>query len=359
MTELICFAELTAPHNRNYINAITDRLASFQAQSEQAAPNVTRLRYTFGWAEIIVDGSRIKLRGGARCPDGLARLKDLMATAFKLYAKPDLPRILWQGDFADDRRLDSFRVMRVHSADNLTPHMRRIRLRGEALERFAAFGNMHVRLLLPSALVPAPVWPVAGPDGLPSWPDPDRKPLPRVYTIRQMDAAAGWVDIDMLMHDSNGPGASWARNAQTGDSVGMIGPLGRPLKSDAQYFIMGADESGLPALARLLESLPPAVTGIAFVEITSADERQPIDNRTGIRIEWLLRDPNTAPGEKLANRIMVEGWPDRADSFGWFAAEAGPAQTIRQFWRTKLGLGRDQTLAAAYWKQGRAGLMAG
>ncbi|RJE84966.1 siderophore-interacting protein [Paracoccus onubensis] len=359
MTELICHARLTLPNNGDYIDAITDRLASFQAQPEPAAPGVTRLRYAFGWAEIAVDGRQVSLCGGAPDPDGLARLKDLMATAFKLYAKTDVPQIRWQGDGADDRRLDSFRLMRVISAGNLTPHMRRIRLSGEGLDRFAAFGNMHVRLLLPSDAVPAPVWPVAGTDGLACWPDPDRRPLPRVYTIRRMDAAAGWVDIDMLMHDSDGPGASWARNAQPGEPVGMIGPLGRPLNSDAQHFIMGADEAGLPALARLLETLPPAVTGTAFIEITSANECQPIDNRTGIRVEWLLRDPNSAPGEKLAGRIMTEGWPDRADSFGWFAAEAGPALTIRHFWRSELGLGRNQTLAAAYWKRGRAGLMAG
>ncbi len=359
MAELICHAKLTLPHHGDYMGDITDRLASFQAQRMPAAPGVTRLRYAFGWAEIVAEGAQVRLRGGAPDPNGLARLKDLMATAFMLYAKADAPRILWQGDAAGDRRLDSFRLMRVLSASSLTPHMRRIRLGGEGLDRFAAFGNMHVRLLLPSPAIPAPVWPVAGPDGLADWPDPGRKPVARVYTIRRMDAAAGWVDIDMLLHDSDGPGSSWARTAQAGDAIGMIGPLGRPLNADARHFIMGADEAGLPALARLLETLPPRTGGTAFVEIISAVERQPIDNRTGIHVEWLLRQPGAAPGQTLADRIMAEGWPDRPDSFGWFAAESAAAQQVRQFWRSDLGLGRDRTLAAAYWKEGRAGLMAG
>ena len=159
MAELICHAKLTLPHHGDYMGDITDRLASFQAQRMPAAPGVTRLRYAFGWAEIVAEGAQVRLRGGAPDPNGLARLKDLMATAFMLYAKADAPRILWQGDAAGDRRLDSFRLMRVLSASSLTPHMRRIRLGGEGLDRFAAFGNMHVRLLLPSPAIPAPVWP--------------------------------------------------------------------------------------------------------------------------------------------------------------------------------------------------------
>lgn len=359
MAELICHTELTLPHHGDYMGSIVDRLASFQAQREDAAPGTTRLRYAFGWAEIAADGNQVRLRGGAPDRDGLARLKDLMATAVMLYAKADHPHIVWQGDGAGDGRLDSFRLMRVISATSLTPHMRRVRLGAEGLDRFAAFGNMHVRLLLPSADNPAPVWPVAGPDGLAQWPDPVRKPLPRVYTIRRMDAAEGWVDIDMLLHDSGGPGAAWARDAQPGDSVGMIGPLGRPLNMEARHFIMGADESGLPALARLLETLPSEAGGRAFIEIGSEAERQPIDNRTAIRIEWLLRRPDTEPGALLAERVIAEGWPDHPESFGWFAAESVPAQAIRQYWRSDLGIGRDRTLAAAYWKHGRAGLMAG
>ena len=359
MAELICHAELTLPRHGDYMGDIIDRLASFQARPIPAAPGTTRLGYAFGWAEIAADGARVSLRGGAPDPGGLARLKDLMATAFMLYAKADRPRIRWQGDGAGDGRLDSFRLMRVVSATRLGPHMRRLRLGGEGLDRFAAFGNMHVRLLLPSPGNPALAWPVAGPDGLAHWPDPGRKPLPRVYTIRRMDAAAAWVDIDMLLHDSGGPGASWARDAQPGDTVGMIGPLGRPLNAKARHFIMGADETGMPALARLLETLPPETGGTALVEIATPADRQPIDNRTAIRLEWLLRPPGAAPGAVLADRIMAEGWPGHPDSFGWFAAESAPAQRIRQYWRSDLGLGRDRTLAAAYWKQGRAGLMAG
>ena len=46
-------------------------------------------------------------------------------------------------------------------------------------------------------------------------------------------------------------------------------------------------------------------------------------------------------------------------AFGWFAAEAAAARIVREHWRGTVGLGRDETLAAAYWRRGAAGLTAG
>ncbi|WP_352700172.1 SIP domain-containing protein [Mesorhizobium sp. M0590] len=51
-------------------------------------------------------------------------------------------------------------------------------------------------------------------------------------------------------------------------------------------------------------------------------------------------------------------WP-AGSAFGWFAAEAAAATTVREHWRGTLALGRNETLAAAYWRRGAAGLMAG
>ncbi|WP_353682937.1 SIP domain-containing protein, partial [Mesorhizobium sp.] len=42
-----------------------------------------------------------------------------------------------------------------------------------------------------------------------------------------------------------------------------------------------------------------------------------------------------------------------------FAAEAAAARIVREHLRSTLGLGRDETLAAAYWRRGAAGPMAG
>ncbi|OQM74468.1 SIP domain-containing protein [Manganibacter manganicus] len=63
--------------------------------------------------------------------------------------------------------------------------------------------------------------------------------------------------------------------------------------------------------------------------------------------------------ERMAREILSMAWPQSDSAFGWFAAEAAAAKTVRDQWRGVMGFGRDQTLVAAYWRRGATGLMAG
>ncbi|WP_157115750.1 siderophore-interacting protein [Ketogulonicigenium robustum] len=357
MGELQCYATVARSDVAAIMPQIRDRLASYQAVIAAEAPDSVRMEYPFGWLALRWDAAGLVLQGGAEAATGLARLKDLMATAVRVYARPNPPAVVWQGDNAGDTHLESFRLMEVAASVRITPHMQRVRLHGTGLDRFAAFGAMHVRLQLPTPEVPAPVWPIAGPDGLPLWPDPENKPAPRVYTVRQLNAAEGWMDIDLLLHDTDGPGATWARTVQVGEHVGVIGPVGRPLKPQADHYLLGADETGLPAIARMLESLPAAASGHAFVEVAREADVQPIANQTGIALHWIYRGDAPA-GAALEAAILAQPFPS-GNAFGWFAAEAAHATAVREYWRGTLGLGRDQTLVAAYWRRGTSGHMAG
>jgi NADPH-dependent ferric siderophore reductase len=357
---LKCSCQLNLPQHATYMPQVRDRLESFRAKVELGVGTEFRLSWPFGWLSISSCDDRFTLKGGAPDAAGLARIKDLLATAFKLYAKVDAPEIVWTGDHADDQRLAPFRLMEVGNVSDLGTQMKRVRLHGTDLSRFEEFGNMHVRLLLPSIDVPDPIWPVAGPDGLTVWPDPERKAASRVYTIRAIDTAASWVDIDVVTHGTTGPGSAWALSAKAGDQIGMFGPLGRPINRKAQHYIIGADETGLPALARMLEILPETATGVACIEVANEADIQPINNRTQVEVEWLFRrDAPAGTSMALSDRVMAEHWRNDLDCFGWFAAEDVAARRLRNHWRQDLGLGRDQTLAAAYWKRGTKGLMAG
>jgi NADPH-dependent ferric siderophore reductase len=199
---------------------------------------------------------------------------------------------------------------------------------------------------------------VLGSNGLPAWPSGDRRPVARVYTIRALDVEKGIIDVDFLIHPGDSVGARWAMHATPGMKIGIMGPVGRPVRP-ASWYLMGADETGLPALARLLETLPAETRGVAFVEIADDGERQVIDNATGIELRWLPRGGVPAGlDDRLARAVQSAAWPT-GSAFGWFAAEAAAARIVREHWRGTLGLGRDQTLAAAYWRRGAAGLMAG
>ncbi|MER8421119.1 SIP domain-containing protein [Mesorhizobium sp. M1329] len=92
--------------------------------------------------------------------------------------------------------------------------------------------------------------------------------------------------------------------------------------------------------------------GVAFVEIADEGERQAIDNATGIELHWLPRNGVQAGvDDRLAHAIRSVAWPTGL-AFGWFAAEAAAARTVREHWRGTLALGRNETLAAAYWRRG-------
>ena len=352
---LTCEARLNLRHLPHYIDRISDRLQSFEADATQDGQRLD-FRFAFGGASF--DMERLVMRASAADRDGLARIKDLLATAVEVYAKDENPEIVWTGDLTGETRLAQFREMVVTDVTDLTPHMRRIRLAGEDLSRFAKFGGMHIRMLFPTTQVPDPLWPVLGGNGLPVWPSDDRRPVARVYTIRRLDVDKGIVDVDFLIHPGDSVGSAWAAQAAPGMKIGIMGPVGRPVRQ-ASWYLMGADETGLPALARLLENLPAATKGVAFVEIASDRERQEIANATNIELHWLTRDGVPAGEDRLlAEAVQSVAWPQTGSAFGWFAAEAAAAKIVREHWRGTLALGRDETLAAAYWRRGAAGLMA-
>ncbi|MDF3151018.1 siderophore-interacting protein [Mesorhizobium sp. XAP10] len=354
--ELACEARLNLRRLPDYMDSISDRLRSFEADASHQGQRID-FRFAFGGASF--DMERLVMRANAADRDGLARIKDLLATAVQVYAKEENPEIVWTGDLSGETSLAQFREMVVTDVRDLTQNMRRIRLTGENLSRFAKFGGMHIRMLFPTRDVPDPLWPVLGGNGLPVWPTDDRRPVARVYTIRALDVEKGIIDVDFLIHPGESVGSAWAMQAAPSMKVGIMGPVGRPVRQ-AEWYVMGADETGLPALARLLETLPAGTKGVAFVEIANDGERQAINNGTGIEVHWLTRD-GVAAGEDrlLAEAVRSVAWPQDGSAFGWFAAEAAAAKIVRECWRDTLGLGRDQTLAAAYWRRGSAGLMAG
>lgn len=359
MTDLSSTAVVTLEHLPDYLDQIEDRLQSFRATATRRDDGVD-FAFPFGQASFELTRGHVEIRAQAGERDNLARIKDLVATAVQVYGKQDNPEIRWTGDLSTETKLPQFREMTVEQIFQLTPRMRRIRLCGQDLGRFAKFGGMHIRMLFPTDRVPQPVWPTLGANGLAAWPPENLKPTPRAYTIRHLNVEAGWMDVDFVIHPGDSVGSRWAEMAVPGARVGIMGPAGRPVPLEAEWYLFGADETGLPALSRMLETLPEATTGTAFIEVADKDEVIDLDNRTRIDVRWILRNGTPAGrDQRLAQEVMSVKWPSDITRFGWFAAEAEAASIIRNHWRKVLGLGRNETLAASYWDRMKAGPMAG
>ena len=316
-----------------------------------------------GTTIIALDGSRARI--------------DLTATALDVTVEaPDLPTLLgmkraiashviefapkdatteirWTGDGTSPTLPPEFRVLTVTSVERIAPHMARIRFTGEDLARYDHLDALHVRLFIPPVGVAEPSWPMVGDDGL-LLPSPaETRPLVRKYTIREIDVAAGTLALDFVLHEDAGPGSAFAFRARAGDRIGMAGPGGRGLKPAERYIFL-ADETGLPAVARMLENLPAEAVGQAFIEVADAREELDLRRPAGMVLTWLHRG-DVAPGSLplLQDAFATVDWPtDGPSTYLWAATEHAAFKAIRAAARGKLRPERDQNLVVSYWRAG-------
>lgn len=262
------------------------------------------------------------------------------------------PEISWTGDGAAGQPLPYFREMRVVHAHSITPRMRRVRLAGSSLSRFAQ-GGLHVQLFFPGTPFGGPIWPVMGRDGRPMWPTGRKAPPARTYTIRNIDVSRGEADIDFVLHDGDDtPGATFASRAVPGDIVGMAGPVGGTIACADTYLLLG-DETALPAIGRILEMLPNTAHATVIVEVADEGERQVLGSVADIDLRWLFRD-GREPGTTtvLCDAVRPLRKPIGSERyFAWAACEQKASREIRRHMRHVMGLTRAEHLCAAYWRR--------
>ena len=318
-----------------------------------------KLNSPFGNADMRWDDETVSFDVRSGDDTGLAYMKLSIAEHVLEFLDADeaQPKIVWQGDGVVGGPLPYFREMQVVSVSNVTPHMRRIRLRGEDIGRFSHHG-LHIRLLFPPKGIIKPAWPVTGEDGRPIWPDGEGKLTARVYTIRAIDVEAGWVDIDMVVHgdDCDAPGSSWAVSAQPGDIVGMTGPGGGDA-GNAKWYLLAGDETALPAIGRILGRLPEGVKAVVRVEISDAKEEQILKSQADVDLQWLHRNGSDAGTTTLlqdaVRAIPLPGAVE--DIYIWAGCEFAAFRSIRNYMRKERNIPKDRQLIVAYWRRGLDG----
>ena len=258
----------------------------------------------------------------------------------------------WQGDGSDAGTPVFFREITVMSSTPISPHMHRLRFAGTDLGRFT-HGGLHMRLLLPPR-GRQPVWPSIGADGLLVWPSDEDALTVRVYTIRAVDAASGWLDVDFVLHPGQDtPAATFAQNAEPGDVLGMIGPGGGEAPVVGTLLLVG-DDTALPAIARILEHMPPSSRAEALIEVDGPEDRIALAQGDNIDVTWLYRhDREAGTAGLLPAALRERSHMALADGlFVWAGCEFGDFREIRKIVRKEWGLARDRHLVTAYWRRG-------
>ncbi|WP_372399444.1 siderophore-interacting protein [Azospirillum sp. HJ39] len=309
----------------------------------------------FGRLALTVGADGLHLRAEADDRGLLERLRASVSEQLAGLLGEDAA-IVWTGDVETGPLFADFREIRVAAVRDLTPRLRRVTFQGRDLGRFATPDNLHVRLYLPPDGATVPSWPRPGPDGRPLWPEPDRRPAVRYYTLRRIDAEAGELDIDFVLHADDGhsagapdgaPGAGFARRARPGDLCGMSGPCGLGIRP-ASWHLLAGDETALPAIARILEELPADARGIALIEVEDAADEVPLRAPAGIAVRWLHRRDAGADEGALVEAVRNLALP--SDLFAWVACEFDDLGRLRDHLRGR-GIDRDRMLTVAYWRR--------
>ncbi|MDQ0315356.1 siderophore-interacting protein [Amorphus orientalis] len=311
--------------------------------------NVARIDSYYGDADLSVSAGTLHVRVSGVDDTRLSVMKSVFAEHLHELATGTVPAFAWSGADAARRDIPYLRELVAVGTRQLTPRMRRVILKGDAAHYDT--GDYHVRVLIaPEGR--DPVWPHAAPDGRTIWPTGPDALTPRVYTVRSVDLAANEIAIDVVLHDGSA-GTRWAQSIALGDRVGLLGPGGSGRPPEADAYVFAGDETALPVIARMAETLPASARLITRIEIADQDEEQPIATAADLDLGWLHRGATAAGDSDLLERAVRDlDWnalPERI--FVFVAAEQAATRRIRSFLDKERGLHKSSRLAAAYWRK--------
>jgi NADPH-dependent ferric siderophore reductase len=176
----------------------------------------------------------------------------------------------------------------------------------------------------------------------------------RHYTIRRFDRDELRLDIQFVLHGDS-PATRWASSAQIGETILAEGPRGRTTVSgEADWRLFTGDETALPGIAAMIETLPAGERAFAIVEVAGADDEQPIETAADLDIRWLhRRGKRTAPSWALIEALEAFELPPGVGQ----ACVIGETSTVRAQRQGLIqrGLAKSQIAAEGYWRPGRVG----
>ena len=164
----------------------------------------------------------------------------------------------------------------------------------------------------------------------------------RYYTVRSWDGAE--LVLDVVVHEQ-GLVTEWASRDCTGETVTIQEAKGSFAMPDAAaWLLLVGDLTAMPAMARILESVP--VPTRVWAEVADDLSGYLPD---GADVTWL-----TPPGEgESALAAVVEGidWPE-GDGYFWMAGESAQMRAIRKHLMREVKLPNTAYDVMGYWRGG-------
>lgn len=172
----------------------------------------------------------------------------------------------------------------------------------------------------------------------------------RDYTPRSF--ANGELTLEFALH-ADGPVTNWARNAEVGTELTVLGPRGsKVVKPVFDGYVLIGDETMLPSVGRAMEMTAPETTLVAIIEIESEAEKIDLPISSNHTIVWAERN-GRLPGEALVEALASIDWPT-GDVYVYAGGEATAMRDIRRHVLNERGLERENLGMSGHWKRGQS-----
>jgi len=258
-------------------------------------------------------------------------------------------------------RFFSLRVVRTR---RLGPSLVRVTFAGEDLQHFLSDGcDQSLSLFLPHPGQAEPAVPYELGDGWwQAWrelPD-DVRAVMRSYTLRALRRAPDEIDVDFVLHTPAGPASHWAARAAAGDRVVLLGPAiadNRAIRfrppADTDLTLIWGDETAVPAVSAILESLPAGTRARVWLEVHDAGDIQDLATEADAEITWLVRDAAGVEGSPMAlDALRQAQLPPAEHPYAWIAGESGSVKQLRRHLVGERGIHRRRVTFVGYWRRG-------
>jgi NADPH-dependent ferric siderophore reductase len=294
----------------------------------------------------------------------------------------------------------------VVGVERLSPSFVRVEFGSPALADFGVDGPLYdqrIKLIFPNAAGRLPTLEGADEEWFETWlniPEHERGAM-RTYTVRAIRGSGEntRLVVDFVIHgheEASGPGGDWGAGAQVGDRLITMAPRrGVPFggiefaPGTAKRLLLVGDETAVPAVAAILECLPPTARGAAFLEVPVADDVLDLRKPERFDVHWLPRDGapraeaihaavlehlGEEPAEPVVDEIDPDLWEtptysssgedvdaavrhvghDYDDLYAWIAGESKMVTGLRRAMVKDLGIDRHQVAFMGYWRLGVA-----
>jgi NADPH-dependent ferric siderophore reductase len=241
------------------------------------------------------------------------------------------------------------RLLEVRSKEWLTPRMLRLVLGSEELADFGAgeFTDHYVKLQLPPAGAgyepPFEVEEIRASRPREQW------PRTRTYTVSAWDPERLELTVDFVVHGDSGVAAPWARDAEVGESLQVLGPGGAYAPAaDVEWHLMVGDPSALPAISASLARVAAGRPVRVLAQVAGAEDELPLRSPGELEVSWI----HTAGDEALVEALRaLEFPPGPYDAF--VHGEAAAVRAVRRHLAVERGLPLERLSASGYWKRTR------